>query len=88
MEQFLSHFTLDIIGIVLLSILLIVFFIQIYFYLGYYKKPLSYFKKTSSEKEDITKLPSVSVIIVAKNESENLARCLPAILQQDYPIMK
>lgn len=85
MEQFLSHFTLDIIGIVLLSILLIVFFIQIYFYLGYYKKPLSYFKKTSSEKEDITKLPYVSVIIVAKNESENLARCLPAILQQDYP---
>lgn len=85
MEHFFSLFTLDLVGITLLSILLIVFFIQIYFYIGYYKKPLSHFKKTNNEKEDTIKLPSVSVIIVAKNESENLARCLPLILNQDYP---
>ena len=35
--------------------------------------------------EEITPLPSVSVIIVAKDESENLAKCLPSILNQDYP---
>ncbi|PXV64676.1 cellulose synthase/poly-beta-1,6-N-acetylglucosamine synthase-like glycosyltransferase [Dysgonomonas alginatilytica] len=85
MEQFLSYFTLDIIGITLLSILLITLIIQIFFYIQYYKKPVSYFNKISSYKEDITNLPSVSVIIVAKDESENLARCLPSILNQDYP---
>lgn len=87
MEQLLSYFTLDIIGIALLAALLITLFIQIYFYLGYYKKPLRYLKKTNNTDEMIknTILPSVSVIIVAKDESENLARSLPAILNQDYP---
>ena len=85
MEQFLSYFTLDVIGIALLSTLLIMLFIQIYFYLAYYKKPLSYLKQIADTHEEITPLPSVSVIIVAKDESENLAKCLPSILNQDYP---
>ena len=85
MEQFLSYFTLDVIGIALLSTLLIMLFIQIYFYLAYYKKPLSYLKQIADMHEEITPLPSVSVIIVAKDESENLAKCLPSILNQDYP---
>lgn len=85
MEQLLSYFTLDVIGIALLSTLFIVLLIQIYFYLGYYKKPLSYLKQTSDTQKEITPLPSVSVIIVAKDESENLAKCLPSILNQDYP---
>lgn len=83
MEQLLSYFTLDVIGIALLSTLLIMLFIQIYFYLAYYKKPLSYLKQITDE--EISPLPSVSVIIVAKDESENLAKCLPSILNQDYP---
>lgn len=85
MEQLLSYFTLDIIGIALLSTLLIVLLIQIYFYLGYYKKPLSYLKQTTDLQEKNIPLPSVSVIIIAKDESENLAKCLPSILNQDYP---
>lgn len=87
MEQLLSYFTLDIIGITLLSTLLITLFIQIYFYLAYYKKPVSYFNRTGNADPNITKagLPSVSVVIVAKDESENLAKCLPSILNQDYP---
>lgn len=85
MEQFLSYFTLDIIGVTLLSTLFIVFLIQIFFYIRYYKKPLSHFKKTRNEINDIPYIPSVSIVIVAKNESENLARCLPSILNQDYP---
>lgn len=85
MEQFLSYFTLDVIGIALLSTLLIMLFIQIYFYLAYYKKPLSYLKQIADTHKEITPLPSVSVIIVAKDESENLAKCLPSILNQDYP---
>lgn len=85
MEQFLSYFTLDVIGIALLSTLLIMLFIQIYFYLAYYKKPLSYLKQIADTHEEITPLPSVSVIIVAKDESENLAKCLPSIHNQDYP---
>ena len=30
-------------------------------------------------------LPPLSVVICARNESENLRRFLPAILEQDYP---
>lgn len=87
MEQLLSYFTFDIIGITLLSTLLITLFIQIYFYFGYYRKPVSYFNQIGNTEQNITKvdLPSVSVVIVAKDESENLAKCLPFILNQDYP---
>lgn len=84
MEQFLSFFTFDIIGIAGLSIVLITFVIQIYFYSYYYNKPIACYKNKESNSLSQSKLPSVSVIIVAKNESENLEKNLPVILNQDY----
>ncbi|MCC6582541.1 MAG: glycosyltransferase [Chitinophagales bacterium] len=42
-------------------------------------------KKKKSNKPDSNNLKSVSVIICAKNERENLQKNLPAILNQHYP---
>lgn len=81
----LSYFIFDIVGIIGLSALLLIFLIQLYFYLAYYRKPLIYFQKKTDEETDKTQLPSVSVIIIAKNESENLVENLPYVLDQDYP---
>ncbi len=82
MEQFLSSFTLDIIGIGILGILLIFFIIQLCFYLGSYKRPVTFMKKYDDAESN--NQPSVSVIIIGKDESVNLEKCLPVILNQDY----
>jgi len=70
----------------MLAILLIIFLIQLFYYLSYYSKPVSYLqkRKDSGERTETYK-PSVSVIIVAKDEVGSLERNLPLILQQDYP---
>lgn len=44
------------------------------------------FKKTPIIKED--ELPTVSVLIPARNEAENLPACLDSLLQLDYPVDK
>lgn len=64
----------------------ICFFVQLYYYLHYYTGVLS--QKKSIKKQETSFLattPAVSVIICAKNESDNLIEFLPAVLQQDYP---
>ena len=70
---------------VIIAALLLFFIIQFLFYFLLYKKPYCYLLK----KEDVSvpddDLPPVSVIIASKNESENLEKHLPAILNQDYP---
>lgn len=87
MEQFLSYFTFDTFGIVGLSTLLLLFLIQLFFYVLYYRKPAVEQKKRSESNTGSisSQLPSVSVIIVAKEESDALAKNLPIILNQDYP---
>lgn len=84
-DLILSYLIFDMIGIIGLSVLLLIFLVQLYFYLAYYRKPLNYFLKTTEKELDQDNLPSVSVIIIAKNESENLAENLPYVLDQDYP---
>lgn len=81
MEQFLSYFVYNYYVLIGLAVLFIIILIQVYYYLSYYNKVISY----SDNKEEYSdKIPSVSVIIIAKNESENLAANLPLILSQDY----
>ena len=71
---------------ILLAFLSVTFIIQIYFYIHPYS---SIIRKNKKEKKlgicnnDIQ--PSVSVIICAKNEAENLQSFLPLILEQEYP---
>ena len=58
----------------------IAFIIQMFYYIYFYTGILSQEKKKKR-----AELPSVSVIICAKNESENLREFLPAVLNQKYP---
>ena len=70
----------------LLGILLLAFFIQLYYYLYLYNAVLRV--KRRARKGNISfenAQPPISVIVCAKNESENLARFLPLLLEQDYP---
>lgn len=85
-DLILSQLIFDIPSIVGISLLFAVFIIQIYFYITYYRKPITYVSQTDKKEEYQDKdIKSVSVIIIAKNESENLKKNLPAILNQNYP---
>lgn len=68
------------------GILVGLFILQLLFLFVVYFRPYRYAKKhprdTQSENVD---LPPVSVIIYAKNESEELELNLPFVLEQDYP---
>lgn len=57
-------------------------FIHLFFVLYTYSR-LAFHK--NSKEEIATSLPPVSVIIAARNESENLFQNLPFIMDQDYP---
>lgn len=68
------------------SILAFCFLVQMVYYLYFYRGILAYRQKI--RKHDVPfrdDKPSVSVIICAKNESENLDNFLPSVLNQDYP---
>jgi glycosyltransferase involved in cell wall biosynthesis len=87
-EQILSYFAFNGLEIVSLSLLLLFFLIQLYFYFTYYNKPYSYIKKKGTEEPSASPTPfqpKVSIIISSENEVDELARNLPAILEQDYP---
>lgn len=68
--------------IILLSLLIIMAFIQGWYWLGYYRR-------AAFAKDDKTKpagnMPPISVVICARNEAENLVNFLPAVMEQDYP---
>lgn len=66
---------------IVLGVLFFFLIVQIYYYLGYFTK-VSYYK--NKESKNTHELP-VSVIIAARNESENLQAFLDSILTQDYP---
>lgn len=81
-DPILNNFT--ILSITLLLIISLIF--QLYFYLRYYTAVGRQLRQSKKQKlpyrEDN---PSVSVIICAKNEQENLRNFLPKILEQNYP---
>ena len=68
------------------TVLLTAFTVQLFYYLYYYRKILSRGKKIRKGKITFSdKKPPVSVVICAKNESENLQKFLPSVLTQNYP---
>lgn len=70
----------------LLIIMGVLFAIQCVYYLAIYNRV--YLRNKSAARQNGTHsnaLPPISVIICAKNESENLRAFLPSVLQQDYP---
>ena len=78
---------IEIIDLFLFGGLILCFLIQVFYYMYFYARPLSYqykIKKHGELKPLAENCPGVSVIISAKNESQNLTEFLPAILEQDY----
>lgn len=82
MEKFLQIFNFQgtIPEFLLLGVLIVTFLVQMYFYLGIYRK-FAFHKKSIIE----NKKQPISVVICAKNEEENLEKNLPLVLEQDYP---
>jgi poly-beta-1,6-N-acetyl-D-glucosamine synthase len=66
---------------ILLSLFIVATICHLIYLLFYFSKLASYVKK---ENDQESKLP-VSIIIAARNESQNLLRNLPYFFQQDYP---
>lgn len=82
-DEFLrTSLTFKIIG----GLFVVAILVQLFYYLHYYTGVWSLARKIKKGNNVYSKQrPPVSVIICAKNESENLERFLPSILDQDYP---
>ncbi len=65
----------------IIGILSILFIIQLYYFLRYFSA-ISFYKKPQNTSK---KLLPISVVIAARNESDNLQDFLESILTQDYP---
>lgn len=79
-------FTFDTTELILLAGTGILFIIQLIYYFGIYNRV--HVRNTAVRKGEVhftQELPPLSVIICARNESENLRKYLPSILEQDYP---
>jgi cellulose synthase/poly-beta-1,6-N-acetylglucosamine synthase-like glycosyltransferase len=64
----------------------LLFLIQIFFYVNYYRKPYSVVcKREKDNYKPFYLKPKVSVIIASENAADELSENLPAILTQDYP---
>lgn len=76
----------NIVEIILLATIGLLLIIQAIYYFTLYNQ-LHIHNKAEKEGDLIyeDKYPPVSVIICARNESENLQKFLPAVLEQDYP---
>lgn len=68
---------------ILTAATVVLFVVQLSYYLVTYARPLRRAKRQTAKPEGDK--PAVSVIVYAKNESENLRAYLPAILNQKYP---
>jgi len=82
----LDWFQLSLVELILLASLLLVFLIQLFFYLYYYRGVLRKSRRVSKGKVTFgTERPPVTVLICARNKAESLEKNLPLILEQDYP---
>lgn len=79
-------FTFGTTELVILSAAGALLIIQYIYYLGiYYRMHRRNIAERKNELHFTKELPPLSVVICARNESENLRRFLPAVLEQDYP---
>lgn len=79
-------FTFNTVELILMSAAGVLLVIQLIYYLGLYNR--IHTRNVASQKDELhfsNELPPISVVICARNESENLRHFLPSILEQDYP---
>ena len=71
---------------ILFGIFMVALVVQVYMYLHFYTGIMRHKKRVKKQQIPTNnEQPPVSVIICAKNESDNLAAFLPLVLEQDYP---
>ena len=74
------------IQLILVTTLGILFLIQLLYYVTIYNKIHKHNQEVKKDKVAFdTSYPPISVIICAKNESDNIRKNLPGILEQNYP---
>lgn len=79
-------FTFNTTELILLSATGVLLIIQLIYYLGLYNRIHTHNLAVGKDEVHFGReLPPLSVVICARNESENLRRNLPTILKQDYP---
>lgn len=79
-------FTFNTAELILLSAAGVLLIVQLIYYLGLYNRIHTHNLAVGKDEVHFGReLPPLSVVICARNESENLSRNLPAILKQDYP---
>ena len=79
-------FTFNTAELILLSAAGVLLIVQLIYYLGLYNRIHTHNLPVGKDEVHFGReLPPLSVVICARNESENLRRNLPAILKQDYP---
>lgn len=83
-DYLLSHFTFSYVEIIALSILSLLFLIQLFYYIYYYNTPYRCAKKEKNKEKESVPNPKVSVIIASENEGGELGKNLPSILEQNY----
>jgi glycosyltransferase involved in cell wall biosynthesis len=72
--------------LVLLSVAGVLFLIQVIYYLALYNRIRAHNKAVRRKRLSFSEVLSpLSVVIYAKNETENLRNFLPSVLEQDYP---
>lgn len=78
--------TFNTVELILLSTVGVLLVVQLIYYLALYNR--MHIRNVASRKEELhftNEWKPLSVVICARNESENLKRFLPSILEQDYP---
>ena len=71
---------------IVFGVLLLAFIHQVFYYFRFFNGILRQRTKIKNDRIDFTdEQPPVSVIICAKDESDNLRQFLPLVLSQDYP---
>jgi cellulose synthase/poly-beta-1,6-N-acetylglucosamine synthase-like glycosyltransferase len=76
----------SLIELIAFGLLFLAFIYQLYFYLRYLNGVLRLRGRIRKDKVAFqTEQPPISVIICAKDESDNLRKFLPFVLQQEYP---
>ena len=70
---------------VLSTALLFCFLVQILYSIVLFRKPQAHEKKREEKIVEESELPSISVIITSKNNSFELEKNLPYVLNQNYP---
>jgi glycosyltransferase involved in cell wall biosynthesis len=89
LNRFLEWFQWSLTEWILTLVFILVFCLQLYFYLKYFRGIARHSKKVLSGKMVLAEnqLP-VTVIITARDQKDRLEKQLPLILEQDYPVFQ